>query len=105
MQFGSLCENGRELRISEWLGWHVLDARALHSVALGRKNYSFADAGGERAAAIYSLIETAKFNAIDPLAHLTDFIARIGPHPARHVAYLLPYTGNPHPEQRFAPDA
>src|SRR3546814_6986299 len=61
--------------------------RALRGIALGRKNYLFAgsDAGGERAAAIYSLIETARLNGLDPQAYLTDVIARIGPHPARQL--------------------
>src|SRR3546814_1040502 len=47
--------------------------RALRGIALGRKNYLFAgsDAGGERAAAIYSLIETARLNGLDPQAYLT----------------------------------
>jgi hypothetical protein len=67
--------------------------RALRGVALGRKNYLFAgsDAGGERAAAIYSLIETARLNGLDPQAYLADVIARIGPRPARRLADLLPY--------------
>src|SRR3546814_10532904 len=67
--------------------------RALRGIALGRKNYLFAgsDAGGERAAAIYSLIETARLNDLDPQAYLTDVIARIGPHPARQLTDLLPH--------------
>lgn len=71
--------------------------RALRGVALGRKNYLFAgsDAGGERAAAVYSLIETAKLNGLDPQAYLADVIARIGPYPARHLADLLPYNWQP----------
>ena len=48
--------------------------RALRTVALGRKNYLFAgsDAGGERAAAIYSLIGSAKLNGLDPEAYLAQ---------------------------------
>src|SRR3546814_20157107 len=54
--------------------------RALRGIALGCKNYLFAgsDAGRERAAAIYSLIETARLNGRDAQAYLTDVIARIG---------------------------
>ena len=50
-------------------------------VALGRKNYLFAgsDAGGERAAAIYSLIGTAKLNGIDPEAYLARCARRASP--------------------------
>jgi transposase len=59
--------------------------RALRCVAIGRKNYLFAglDAGGRRAAAIYSLIETAKLNGLNPQYYLADVLARIADHPAR----------------------
>ena len=52
--------------------------RALRGVAVGRRNWTFAgsDRGGERAAAIYTLIETAKLNGIDPQAWLADVLAR-----------------------------
>lgn len=67
--------------------------RALRCVALGRKNYLFAgsDTGGERAAAIYSLIETAKLNGLDPEAYLRDVLNRIADHPINLVAELLPW--------------
>jgi transposase len=54
--------------------------RALRSVALGRKNYLFAgsDAGGERAAALYSLIGSAKLNGLDPELYLRTALAQIG---------------------------
>jgi transposase len=67
--------------------------RALRAVALGRKNYLFcgSDAGGERAAAIYSLVGTAKLNGIDPEAYLRYVIQRIGEHPINRVAELLPW--------------
>ncbi len=57
--------------------------RALRAVALGRKNYLFAgsDTGGERAAAIYSLIGTAKLNDRDPEAYLQMVLSRIADHP------------------------
>jgi transposase len=67
--------------------------RAIRGIALGRKNWLFAgsDAGGERAAAIYSLIETAKLNGIDPEAYLRSVLARIADHPINRIADLLPW--------------
>ena len=66
--------------------------RALRCVAIGRKNYLFAgsDAGGRCAAAIYSLIETAKLNGLNPQHYIADVLARIADHPARRIAQLLP---------------
>jgi len=51
--------------------------------------------GGPRAAAIYSLIETAKLNRLDPQAYLTDLLARIADRPAKRVAQLLPWNWKP----------
>jgi transposase len=67
--------------------------RALRGVSLGRKNYLFmgSDAGGERAAAIYSLVETAKLNGIDPEAYLRDVLTRIADHPINRIDELLPW--------------
>ena len=67
--------------------------RALRAVALGRKNYLFAgsDRGGERAAAIYSLIGTAKLNGLDPESYLRNVLSRIADHPINCIAELLPW--------------
>jgi transposase len=67
--------------------------RALRCVALGRKNFLFAgsDAGGERAAAIYSLIGTAKLNGLDPEAYLRYVIAHINEQPINRVDEMLPW--------------
>ena len=62
-------------------------------MALGRKAWLFAgsDRGGERAAAIYSLIGTAKLNDVDPQAWLADVLRSIADHPASRLDELLPW--------------
>jgi len=67
--------------------------RVLRGVAVGRHNWTFAgsDQGGERAAAIYTLIETAKLNGIDPQAWLADVLARLPDYPAKRIGELLPW--------------
>jgi transposase len=67
--------------------------RALRGIALGRKSWLFcgSDRGGQRAAAMYSLIITAKMNDVDPQAWLVDVLARIATHPAHRLAELLPW--------------
>jgi hypothetical protein len=70
--------------------------RAIRPLALGRKNYLFAgsDAGGRRAAILYTLVETAKMNNVDPEAWLADVIARIADHPINRLDDLLPWKWN-----------
>src|SRR5438445_8637569 len=71
--------------------------RALRGVAIGRKNWLFAgsDAGGRRAAAMYSLIESANLNARNPHVYIADLLTRIADHPAPHIADLLRWTWKP----------
>lgn len=67
--------------------------RALRGIAVGRRKWTFAgsDEGGRRAAAMYTLIETAKLNGIDPRAWLADVLARLPGHPASRTHELLPW--------------
>ena len=67
--------------------------RAMRPMTLGRKNWLFAgsDAGGERAAAIYSLTETAKLNMLDPEDYLRQVLRQIADHPVNRVHELLPW--------------
>ena len=67
--------------------------RELRAVAVGRRNWTFAgsDEGGRRAAAIYTLIATAKLNDVDPQAWLADVLARLPDHPAKRIDELLPW--------------
>jgi len=71
--------------------------RGLRGIALGRKSWLFAgsDRGGKRAAAMYSLIVTAKMNDIDPQAWLADVLGRIAGHPANRLDELLPWNWRP----------
>jgi hypothetical protein len=66
---------------------------AVRPVTLGRKNWLFAgsDAGGERAAIMYTLIRTAKLNGLEPEAWLRGVLARIGDHPISRLDDLLPW--------------
>jgi len=67
--------------------------RALRTVALGRKNYLFAgsDAGGDRAAAFYSLIGSAKLNGLDPELYLRTVLTQIADHTVNRIDELLPW--------------
>ena len=67
--------------------------RSLRDVALGRRSYLFAgsDTGGERAAAMYSLIGCCKLNGIDPEAYLRHVFERIADHPINRINELLPW--------------
>ena len=67
--------------------------RAIRPLALGRKNWLFAgsDAGGDRAAMMYSIIQTARLNGLDPEAYLRDVMGRIADHPINQIDQLLPW--------------
>jgi transposase len=71
---------------------------AMRGIALGRKNWLFAgsDAGGERAAAMYSILQTAKLNDVNPEAYLTDTLTRIADgHPINRISELMPWAYQP----------
>ena len=70
--------------------------RGMRAPVLGRKNYLFcgSDAGGRRAACIYTILETAKMNDVNPHAYLTDILSRIADHPINKIHALLPWRWN-----------
>jgi transposase len=72
--------------------------RALRCVPLGRKAWLFcgSDRGGQRAAILYTLIQTCRLNDVDPQAWLADVLARIAAHPASRIDDLLPWNWNHH---------
>jgi len=78
--------------------------RALRGIALGRKAWLFcgSDRGGHRAAAMYSLIVTAKMNDVDPQAWLADVLGRIADHPAHRIDELLPWNWRSTPTAKAA---
>jgi transposase len=78
--------------------------RALRGIALGRRSWMFAgsDRGGERAAAMYTLIATAKLNSINPQAWLADVLARTADYPALRINELLPWYWKPAQDQTAA---
>ena len=67
--------------------------REVRPIAMGRKNWTFAgsDEGGHRAAAIYTLVQTARLNDVDPQAWLANTLARLQDHPAKQIDQLLPW--------------
>jgi transposase len=71
------------------------DRRLLPRVPNSGHHEVASDAGGRRAAAIYSLIESAKLNALNPQHYIADLLARIADHPARRIAELLPWNWQP----------
>jgi transposase len=76
--------------------------RALRGIALGRKAWLFAgsDRGAERAAVMFTLIQTAKLNDVDPQAWLADVLARINDHAIHRLDELLPWTWAAEMERR-----
>ncbi len=67
---------------------------AMRGIALGRKNYLFAgsDTGGDRAASLYTIVQTAKLNGMNPEAYLRETLTRIAEgHPINRVEELMPW--------------
>lgn len=97
---GRYCEDGR-IAID-----NNAAERALRCVALGRKTFLFAgsDAGGERAAALYSLLGTAKLNGHNPEAFLREVLSRIAEHPVNRIAEFLPWNLIPVPVEQLTGD-
>jgi len=72
-----------------------MDKRPLLHAPDSRHYEVASDSGGERAAAIYTLIETAKLNGLDPEAYLREVFSRIADHPINRIADLLPWNLSP----------
>jgi hypothetical protein len=71
-----------------------LAERQLRGIAVTRKNYLFvgSDAGGQRAAVIYTIAETAKLNGLDPEAYIAAILDRLARgHPIGRLDELLPW--------------
>ncbi len=78
--------------------------RGIRAIAVCCRNWTFAgsDAGGRRTAAMYTLIELAKINGIDPRVWLADELGRMPDHPAQRVSELLPWNWSPPETQALA---
>jgi len=93
-RYGAYEAGDRSLTNRYDVRFRCLDAeRALRGVSLGRKSWLFAgsDRGGERAAIMYALVQTARLNGVDPQAWLADVFARINDHKIADIAALLPW--------------
>jgi transposase len=90
----------RKSGVADTIPFNKAAERGLRGVALGRKSWLFcgSDRGGRRAAAMYSLIVTAKMNGVDPQAWLADVLSRIAAHPAHRLDELLPWNWRPQPQ-------
>ena len=84
---------------------NLIAERAIRGIAIGRRNWLFAGskAGGERAAAIYSIIETCKLNSVEPFAYIANVMQRIAAGwPNNRVDELMPWAWNPILQQKAA---
>jgi transposase len=89
----------RKSGVADTIPFNNAAERGLRCVALGRKSWLFcgSDRGGQRAAAMYSLIVTCKMNGVDPQAWLADVLLRIAGHPVHRLNELLPWNWRPQP--------
>ena len=84
---------------------NLIAERAIRGIAIGRRNWLFAGskAGGERAAAIYSIIETCKLNSVEPFAYIANVMQRIAAGwPNNRIDELMPWAWRPIPQQKVA---
>src|SRR5215472_9499234 len=93
---GCHCEAGRQLRSPAVRTTGEMDRRPLLRFPDSGHYDAASDRGGQRAAAMYSLIVTAKLNDVDPQVWLGDVLARIADHPAHRIDELLPWNWQPH---------
>ena len=83
----------RKSGVADTIPFNNAAERALRGLALGRKSWLFAgsERAAERAAIMYTLIQTAKLNGIDPQAWMADVLSRIAETPQTRLAELLPW--------------
>ena len=94
----------RKSSVADTIPFNNAAERALRGLALGRKSWLFAgsERGAERAALMYTLIQTAKLNNVDPQAWLADVLGRIADTPQTQISELLPWNRRPNPLHRAA---
>jgi transposase len=78
---------------ARWTAHSSFCSRRIAPTTLGRRNWTFlgSDSGGDRAAIVFTLIQSCKLNGVNPEAYLADLIGRVGDHPASRLDQLLPW--------------
>jgi len=94
----------RKTSVADTIPFNNAAERVLRGLALGRKSWLFAgsERGAERTALMYTLIQTAKLNDVDPQAWLADVLARIADTPQTQLAELLPWKWGPERSHKAA---
>jgi len=83
----------RNRGVADTIPFNNAAERAIRPLTLGRRNWTFlgSDSGGERAAILFTLIQSCKLNGVNPETYLADLIGRVSDHPASRLDELLPW--------------